>query len=320
MHAFNILMFDCRISNSRTKLKEPSNISLGMFDNEDEEFMGSLQVEEETAPLPGPGSLLYGTYDEKAAGDSFQQALMQWRNPSATGTPVTIKPAKTALKTANKSVRILETATSKHNASVGTDTSLPVNKAFKELEKHINTNQSMSCAERMLLQKLRREGYSGDTPRSQVMIEEIPQVSKFSESSRIDMRRLMPDQPNNIECTPREDFSEKKRPTSSRPMSSRPMSSRPMSSRPSSSRSVTAKSNTPGKASAIKTSLESNLCRVASPTLKNIGMRQVKPEVIHKEENGLGQFLLLDVEKQPELTTPRTDRPASGLKLSHKCK
>jgi hypothetical protein len=140
------------------KLQEPSqNSSFGMFDNDDEEFMSGMHEEEEvnmpTSNQYG-GSLLQGTYDEKAAGDSFQQALMEWRNPNKDTIKKTPAPQPSNASTKNK-VRIKTPMTSR-DVIIGTEDS-SANKALKELENHINTNQSMSCAERMLLLKLRRE-------------------------------------------------------------------------------------------------------------------------------------------------------------------
>ncbi len=141
----------------QTRLQEPSqNSSFGMFENDDEEFMSSMNDEHEEENIPvshqNGVSLLDGTYDEKAAGDAFQQALMEWRNPNKSS--IKKSPAQHQSLTKNR-VRIKTPMTSR-DVIIGTEDSTK-NKALKDLENHINTNQSMSCAERMLLLKLRRE-------------------------------------------------------------------------------------------------------------------------------------------------------------------
>jgi len=98
---------------------------------------------------------------------------------------------------------------------------------------------------------------------------------------------------------------------------------RPTTSRPNTSRPNTARKSTSSSLSFLK--LESNICRVSSPTLKKITMREVNVDGLYTEENGIGQFLLLDVEKRKEDSdnlncSIKSDRPKTGFKLSHKCK
>ena len=132
-----------------------SNFS--MFDNDDAEFMNNQQDNddmmgyEDTTKPPIQGSLLYGAYDEKEAGESFQQALNEWRNP---------KPKsdnKTPLQSQRKKVNVVTPRAESKDVIIGTDSRMKTGNQFKQLEDHIKSNHSLSCAERMLLAKLKRE-------------------------------------------------------------------------------------------------------------------------------------------------------------------
>ncbi len=102
---------------------------------------------------------------------------------------------------------------------------------------------------------------------------------------------------------------------------------RPTTSRPNTSRSETSRKNTLRKSTESSISLlklESNICRVSSPTLKKITKREVNIDELFTEENSIGQFLLLDVEKRKDDSDNlnknlKSDRPTTGFKLSHKC-
>lgn len=90
-------------------------------------------------------SLLDGVYDEREAHNAFQQALQEWRTGNEN------KQGKTKVKFAS----------SNKDTNVGTDTiDLPSSRissrAMQDLEKAITSNHSLTYAERMLLQKYRR--------------------------------------------------------------------------------------------------------------------------------------------------------------------
>ena len=99
-------------------------------------------------------SLMNGTYDEREAHESFQQALMEWRNS---------KPINKT-KSNNSTARNPESA---KDAVVGTDdqtqTVPPAKISIKELEEQIHKNRTLSYAERMLLQKHRRNDLQPNT-------------------------------------------------------------------------------------------------------------------------------------------------------------
>lgn len=98
-----------------------------------------------------PNSLLYGHYDEKQAQESFQQALAEWRNGKNANNQ----------SNANKVEIIREKANSSQlaNALINTDLS-DAEKArldrIKKLENYITTNHELSYADRILLQKYRK--------------------------------------------------------------------------------------------------------------------------------------------------------------------
>lgn len=95
------------------------------------------------------GSLFEGTYDEQEAHSSFQQALLEWRNSSK--------------KTENENKKQATILTSR-DAFVETDNSDRDKKnGIKELEDHINSNHSLSYAERILLQKYRRNDLGSES-------------------------------------------------------------------------------------------------------------------------------------------------------------
>jgi hypothetical protein len=95
-------------------------------------------------------SLMNGTYDEQEAQESFKKAVLEWRNSN--------KNASTSNKT-GKSVRINMTPketpliSSRADANVGSDQK---DLNYKTIESLVNTNHSLSYAERMLLRKNRR--------------------------------------------------------------------------------------------------------------------------------------------------------------------
>ena len=103
-----------------------------------------------------------GAYNEKEAHESFQQALSEWRNGgnknnnNNNNTNNTKKTQPTKIKSNN----INNTKTNLHDSNVGTDTSDLGKKTqqstIQELEKAIHSNHSLTYAERMLLQKYRR--------------------------------------------------------------------------------------------------------------------------------------------------------------------
>lgn len=319
--------------------KEPESLSrhesFGIFDNEDEDFMNTIQ--ENNDPYSdnnnsynnnnqqGGGSLLHGTYDEQAAGDSFQQALNDWRNQSQ-GTIKTKTPrSQPTPKKQTKSVKIANTGSETHrtDANIGTDASMQNNDdAFKELKNQIESNHSLSCAERMLLLKLRREdkeNNGGVSSRSiasnkNYLIEEIPNQSTNFPKTSLDLKNLEPelievDKAQLAIETRREEIQRQLRPKSSvsRPGTSRPLSSRVSTARPGSSMRKSIKD------------FESNICRVPSATLQRITNREMNLEEIYKEESGVGEFLLLDVTKRnDENEGPKTDRQKEAFKLSHK--
>lgn len=132
---------------------QDSNFS--MFDNDDAEFINNQEYNDDEDPdevkTPVQGSLLHGTYDEKEANDSFQQALNEWRNP---------KPKsenKTVTQPQRKRVTMATPRTESKDVIIGTDSGMKTANQFKQLEEDIMSNHSLSCAERMLLAKLKRE-------------------------------------------------------------------------------------------------------------------------------------------------------------------
>ena len=104
-------------------------------------------------------SLMHGAYDEREAHEAFQQALAEWRNG-----PTKSSSASNAKKQTNSNKPASQAA----DSNVGTDTSDLTSSAsrtnqvaqnsmrIKELERTIQSNHSLSYAERMLLQKYRR--------------------------------------------------------------------------------------------------------------------------------------------------------------------
>jgi hypothetical protein len=199
-----------RAYQNQQKIPEPEsylqNESFGMYDREDEEFMSNLEMNDSAYSAnehnnslksePKPGSLLYGNYDEAAEAAAFQQALNAWRNPqsSSTQTPRTEpkKPAKKAVNFAKP-----KSAVASKDSNVGTDLDESGRSTFRALEEQIQANHSLTCAERMLLFKLRRDGKenkgdqsfrSNSTLKSErdaretnknYLIEEIPQSNSF---------------------------------------------------------------------------------------------------------------------------------------------
>jgi hypothetical protein len=93
--------------------------------------------------------LLDGNYDEREAQASFQQALLEWRRSGKTKTKNDPK--------SNPSNRKIE-----KNSGVGTDTndlgarSQCTRQTLQELEKQITKNSNLSYADRLLLEKYRR--------------------------------------------------------------------------------------------------------------------------------------------------------------------
>ena len=111
----------------------------------------------------------------------------------------------------------------------------------------------------------------------------------------------------------------KERPISSM---SRPQTSRPQTSRPQTSRLNSAR-NRPGSS---LSNFQSNLNREPSEALNKITMRETEPSFEYDQSNGIGDFLLLDVEESKENKADETKpRPKSSFKadvfkLSHQCK
>jgi hypothetical protein len=104
--------------------------------------------------------LMDGAYDEAEARAAFQQALMEWRTGVPAGSTQKLAPTN-AKKNNQPKVSILENMRPTQDSNVSTDTSdLGVkktqNKTIQELEKAIHSSHSLSYAERMLLQKFRR--------------------------------------------------------------------------------------------------------------------------------------------------------------------
>jgi hypothetical protein len=98
--------------------------------------------------------LAEGVYDEREAQAAFQQALLEWRNGGSS--------AKSNSKR-QTSAALINRMMPNQDSNVGTDTSdlgggvkKGQNKTIQELEKAINSSHSLSYAERMLLQKMRR--------------------------------------------------------------------------------------------------------------------------------------------------------------------
>jgi hypothetical protein len=89
-----------------------------------------------------------GTYDEREAHESFKQAVLEWRTNNK--------------QTSNSSKKVHQSAKSK-NVFVDTSTESQMTarsrNALRDLEEDINTNHTLSYAERMLLQKYRRNDF-----------------------------------------------------------------------------------------------------------------------------------------------------------------
>ena len=96
-------------------------------------------------------SLLNGDYDERAAQESFQQALLDWRKGSAGKKRVEIVREQTATTSGryhkNRDVKI--------NTDLNDDEKQRVEQ-MRKLEAHITSNHTLSYADRLLLQKFRR--------------------------------------------------------------------------------------------------------------------------------------------------------------------
>lgn len=96
-------------------------------------------------------SLLNGEYDERAAQESFQQALLAWRKGSAGKKRVEIvreqTPTTTGRRHNNRDVKI--------NTDLN-DEEKQRAEQMRKLEAHITSNHTLSYADRLLLQKFRR--------------------------------------------------------------------------------------------------------------------------------------------------------------------
>ena len=277
-----------------------------------------------------PQSLLNGTYDEREASESFKQAISEWRNSKTT--PVQ-QNNKKKVNFTNKTVS--------KDARIGTDQNTPQANRFKQLEDQIHSNHSLSYAERMLLINLRKNEVESRTSQVEVeegltsrtcetLIEEVPQSNNLR-TSTVSLKHL-PD-PELIELNKsfNESPSSMKRSDSligkiaeKKKVPTRPPSSMaPTTPRPTSSRVSSALRKSTNKSSLSMINQESNICRVPSSTLKNISMRQSNLDALYKEENSVGEFLLLDVEKEnsnSDTNTATKQDKKEAFKLSHKCK
>ena len=120
-------------------------------------------------------SLINGTYDEREAHDSFQQALLEWRNVKSNSARNNNKNNNN-----NKMEQNERAETVAKDAIIGTDdatqTKIP-KVSIKELEEQIHKNHSLSYAERMLVLKHRRNDLQL-TPETQT----IPNKTKTQKS------------------------------------------------------------------------------------------------------------------------------------------
>lgn len=309
------------------------NESFGMYDNDDEEFMSNSEMNDSSYAAiehnntskngPNPGSLLYGTYDEAAEAASFQQALNAWRNPQSSSTQTPRNEAKKSVvkKTVNFNSRPAKGNITSRDSNVGTDMTESGRNTFRALEDQIKSNHSLTCGERMLLMKLRRDGKEnleeGEQRNNSYLIEEIPQTNSFKKSTPLDLEtNLAPelieidktDIPQDIGYKRPDSIMSVKRPQTS---ASRPGTARPNTARTSASRASIA--------------YESHICRVPSATLKNITNRNLNLDEasIGQYQSGIGEFLLLDVAKDMKEKAPpssaRSEKSNEPFKLSHKC-
>lgn len=109
------------------------------------------------SPKESSSSLMNGTYDEREAHESFKQAVLEWRNSNNNNNN---KQAPNSNRSSSKQAH--KTTKSK-DAFVDTSTESQLTarsrNALRDLEEEINTNRTLSYAERMLLQKYRRNDF-----------------------------------------------------------------------------------------------------------------------------------------------------------------
>ena len=280
-----------------------------------------------------PHSLLNGTYDEREASESFKQAISEWRGSKTTPTQQNNKHNPKKVNFTNKTVS--------KDARIGTDQNTPRTNRFKELENQIHANHSLSYAERILLTNLRRNGVESRSSQVEVeegltsrtyetLIEEVPQLNSLRTSTvslkhlpdpeLIELGKSLNENPSNKRSDSFIGKIVEKKKVPTRP----PSSLAPTTPRPSSSRVTSALRKSANKSSLSMVNQESNICRVPSSTLRNISMRQSNLDGLYKEENSVGEFLLLDVEKDnsnsDSNTTANKQDKKEAFKLSHKCK
>jgi hypothetical protein len=104
----------------------------------------------------GNNSLLNGQYNENEAHEAFQQALNEWRTSSnKTG----LASNKVKIVRENEAKTVNNFKNSARNAIINTDLTDSEKarlESIKNLENYITSNHKLSYAERMLLQKYRR--------------------------------------------------------------------------------------------------------------------------------------------------------------------
>lgn len=107
------------------------------------------------SPKESTSSLLMnGTYDEREAHESFKQAVLEWRNSNTSKQAPNSNrsPTKQAHKTTKSKDAFVDTSTESQLTTRSRN-------ALRDLEEDINTNHTLSYAERMLLQKYRRNDF-----------------------------------------------------------------------------------------------------------------------------------------------------------------
>ncbi|CAF0707516.1 unnamed protein product [Brachionus calyciflorus] len=157
--------FSRQLSNSRPQSSDTRN-----EDNESIYDITSNRSNPTSAKKKVEFSLFDGEYDERQAHESFQQALNEWRNGS-----------KNSDKIIRENSQIKKPSSSR-DAGVGTTQQI-ISNQIQDLEKQISSH-SLSYAERMLLQKYRRNDLEITyTPRNEIQ-EELPTPQQSIDTSQ----------------------------------------------------------------------------------------------------------------------------------------
>ena len=147
------------------------------------------------AETKNKNSLLYGNYDEQESHEAFKQALEEWRNGSNNSNnnkTAAAKFIKNKLSTNNQNNNNNNNNNSMNrDAFIGDDEPIEsyrgdqtdrVKLGFKNLNEKLSVNNDLTYADRLLLQKLRRESNTS-SPLDSFRAADSKSNNKFSSSS-----------------------------------------------------------------------------------------------------------------------------------------